>query len=57
MYLSRKRRNEEKAKKWMVLKEDACETQGENMSHMAPGLGARLGWGLCFERAGVTACE
>lgn len=39
---------EEKAKKWMVLK-DAHETQGASMSRMAPGLGARLGWGLRFE--------
>ena len=36
---------EEKAKKWVVLKEDARETQGANMSRMAPGLGERLGWG------------
>lgn len=47
---------EEKAKKRMVLKEDACETRGANTSRMAPGLGARLGWGQHFERAGVAAC-
>lgn len=47
---------EEKAKKRMVLKEDAHEMQGVNVSRTAPGQGARLGWGLRFERAGVTTC-